>query len=115
VRRGGGIVLTAPFPGTATIHGNGFYGNKWDQVLVAADLPESLSIGGDSLCGNTSNSFACYDPSNPSVGLFSSGASINAAWNHWTRRPGVFTVDVGGAGISGYDTSACPAATVTCP
>jgi len=115
LRRGGGVVLTAPFPGTASFRGNGFYGNKWDQVLVAASAPDTLDVGGDPLCGLTSNIFACYDPSNPSVGMYSNGASVNAAWNHWTRQPGVFSVDVAGSGVTGYDTLACPAATVTCP
>ena len=115
LRRGGGLVLTAPFPGTSSFHGNGFYGNKWDQVLVAASAPDILDFSGGSSCGQASNSFACYDPLNPSVGLFSNGASVDAAWNQWTRQPGVFSIDVAGAGVSGYDTSACSPSTITCP
>jgi hypothetical protein len=115
MRRGGGVVLTAPFPGTASFRGNAFYGNKWDQVLVAASAPDALDLGGGASCGPGSNTFACYDISNSGVGLFSNGASVNADWNHWTRQPGVSSVDVAGAGITGYDTSACAAATISCP
>ncbi len=114
-RRGGGVVLTAPFPGTAAIRGNQLYGNRYDQFLVAASAPEALSLAGAPACGPEANAFACYDAAAGGVGLYSGGAVVDAAWNRWTRQPGVYSIDVGGTGVTGYDTSACTVATVTCP
>jgi hypothetical protein len=114
MRRGGGLVLTAPFPGSVTFRGNVVAGNAWDQVLVAAS-GGTLDLGGGSGCGAGSNAFACYDTANGGVGLYSNGSSVNAAWNRWTAQPAVPSVDVAGTGISGYDTSACAIAAVTCP
>jgi hypothetical protein len=114
LRRGGGMVITAPFAGSVTIRGNSFFGNKWDQILVAAGTG-SLDLTGGASCGATSNSFGCYDASNPSVGLYSNGASISAEWNRWSIQPGVFGIDVGGSGVSGFDTLACAASAPTCP
>ncbi|MGA8891180.1 MAG: hypothetical protein WB493_06405, partial [Anaeromyxobacteraceae bacterium] len=113
LRRGGGMVITAPFPGSVSIRGNSFYGNRWDQVLVAAGTG-SLDFTGGTSCGGGSNSFGCYDASNPSVGLYSNGASIGAEWNRWSVQPGVFGIDVGGSGVSGFDTLACAASALTC-
>jgi hypothetical protein len=113
MRRGGGVVLTAPFPGASSFRGNGFYGNKWDQVLVAAGTG-ALDFSGEISCGVSSNSFACFDAANSGVGLYSNGATVVAEWNHWTVQPGVFGVDAGGIGVTGFDTRACSAATVSC-
>lgn len=115
LRRGGGIVLTAPFAGSTVIRGNLFYGNRWDQVLVAASGPDAIVLSGTPDCGITANTFSCYDASNGGVGLYSNGAAVQASWNHWTRQPAVISVDVAGSGITGFDTSACPVATVVCP
>ena len=114
LRRGGGVVLTAPLPGTASCRGNSFFGNKWDQVLVAAGIG-ALDFSGTISCGVDANSFACFDAANPSVGLYSNGATVVADWNHWTVQPGVFGTDVGGIGVTGFETRACPPATITCP
>jgi len=114
MRRGGGVVFTAPFPATVSLRGNAFYANGWDQVLVAASA-DALDLGGDPACGSGSNVFACYDAANLGVGLYSNGAAVNAAWNHWTRQPGVYSIDVGGSGVTGYDTSACSPAAIPCP
>jgi len=113
LRRGGGMVITAPFAGSISIRGNSFFGNKWDQVLVAAGTG-SLDFAGGTSCGAGSNSFGCYDASNPSVGLYSNGASIAAEWNRWSVQPGVFGIDVGGSGVTGFDTLACAASALTC-
>ena len=113
-RRGGGIVLTAPFPGFVTVHGNAFFGNRWDQVLVAAGTG-SLDLSGGTSCGGGSNSFGCYDALNPSVGVYSNGAAVAADWNHWTVQPGVYGVDVGGTGVTGFDTWSCSASSLVCP
>ncbi len=52
LRRGGGLVLTAPFPGTVVFQGQlSFYGNKWDQVLVAASAGR-LDLRGGSACNS---------------------------------------------------------------
>ncbi|MEY2669545.1 MAG: hypothetical protein RJA59_2183, partial [Pseudomonadota bacterium] len=114
LRRGGGAVFTAPFPATTSIRGNLFFGNKWDQVLVAAGTG-SLGFDGGATCGTGSNSFGCFDPSNPSVGIYSNGASVPADWNRWTVQPGVYGVDVGGTGVTGFDTQACVASSLICP
>ena len=114
-RRGGGVVLTAPFPGTAEFSGNRFYGNRWDQVLVAASGPDAISLAGVFDCGGTANTFACYDTANAGVGIYSNGAAVDASWNHWTRQPAVYSIDVLGTGISGFDTSACFVSTLVCP
>jgi hypothetical protein len=115
-RRGGGIVITAPFPATLTVRGNQVFGNRYDQFLVAAGGPDVLGpVGGTASCGIEANTFACYDTANGGVGMYSGGATVDASWNHWTRHPGVFSLDVGGVGIGGYDTNSCLVATVTCP
>jgi len=113
LRRGGGVILTAPFPGSATIRGNAFFGNKWDQLLVAAGTG-TLDLSGDALCGAGANSFGCYDSVSPSVGIYSNGAAILADWNHWTVQPGVYGIDVAGSGVTGFDTRACSASAFTC-
>jgi hypothetical protein len=112
LRRGGGLVLTPPLPGTSAIRGSTFARNKFDQVLVAAGTG-TLDLRGGTTCGPSSNTVACYDGSN--VGVYSNGAGVDASWNHWTQQPGAFGIDVSGAGVTGYDTFACPAATITCP
>ena len=114
-RRGGGAVITAPFPGSSLIRGNQFFGNRWDQILVAASGPDALNLSGNADCIGGSNTFGCYDAGNMGVGLFSNGALIDASWNHWTRQPGVFSIDVGGAGVTGFDTQACAASILVCP
>jgi len=113
-RRGGGAVATAPFPGTSLVRGNQFFGNRWDQILVAAGTG-SIDLSGGAACGNGSNSYGCYDTLNPGVGVFSNGASVSADWNHWTVQPGVYGIDVGGAGVTGFDTQACTASILVCP
>lgn len=112
LRRGGGLVLTPPLPGTSAIRGSTFARNKFDQVLVAAGTG-TLDLRGGAACGPSSNTVSCYDGSN--VGVYSNGAGVDASWNHWTQQPGAFGIDVAGIGVTGYDTSACPAATITCP
>jgi hypothetical protein len=114
MRRGGGVVLTAPFPGTASIRSNAFYGNKWDQVLLAAGTG-SLDLSGGTACSPSANSFGCYDLANPSVGVYSNGAAVLADWNRWTVQPGVFGLDVAGTGVTGFDTRACSASSLICP
>jgi hypothetical protein len=114
-RRGGGIVFTAPFPGSSSIRGNQFFGNKWDQILVAASAPDAMPLTGGSVCGVESNTFACFDTPTLGVGLYSNGALVDVSWNHWTRQPAVFSIDVAGSGISGYDTNACAPASLACP
>jgi hypothetical protein len=113
LRRGGGMVLTPPLPGTSTVRSTLFSLNKFDQVLVAASVG-TLDLSGGPSCGPQSNTFKCYD-SGGAVGLFSNGATVNSVWNHWTQQPGAVGIDVGGSGITGYDTSACAPATLTCP
>jgi hypothetical protein len=113
LRRGGGMVLTPPLPGTSTVRSTQFALNKFDQVLVAASAG-TLDLSGGTACGSHSNTFKCYD-SGGAVGLFSNGANVNSVWNHWTQQPGAVGIDIGGSGITGYDTSACAPATLTCP
>jgi hypothetical protein len=113
-RRGGGIVLTAQFPGFVTVRGNAFFGNRWDQILVAAGAG-SLDLSGGASCGGGSNSFGCYEALNPSVGVYSNGAAVAVDWNHWTVQPGVYGVDVGGTGVTGFDTWSCSASSLVCP
>ena len=111
LRRGGGMVLTPPLPGASTVRSCTFAGNEYDQVLVASSTG-SLDLSGGTTCGASSNSFACYGTG---VGIYSNGASVSAAWNHWTQQPGAPSIDVAGTGVTGYDTSACTPAAVTCP
>jgi hypothetical protein len=113
LRRGGGVVLTAPLPGTSTVNSTVFSLNKFDQFLVAASAG-ALNLDGGTACGPLSNTFKCYDTSG-AVGVFSNGAIVNAVWNHWTQQPGALGIDVAGTGVSGYDSSACSPATITCP
>jgi hypothetical protein len=108
-RRGGGIVLTAPFAGTVDFKGNAISQNSWDQVLVAASTG-ALDLRGGSPCNSPTpsdkNTFNCYDASRQGVGVYSNGAGVAADWNHWTNQPAVIGVDFAGTGISG-ETSAC--------
>jgi hypothetical protein len=113
LRRGGGVVLTPPLPGAASIHSSAFYGNQFDQVLVAASAG-ALDLSGGTACGSLSNSFGCYAPAG-GVGVFSNGASVSVAWNHWTQQPGAIGIDVAGNGLTGFDTSGCSPTTLTCP
>ena len=111
LRRGGGMVLTPPLPGSSAITGSTFARNKFDQVFVAADAG-TLNLHGDATCGSLSNSFACYDGAY--VGVLSNGARVDTSWCHWTHQPGAYGVDVAGTGVTGYDTSACSASTISC-
>jgi hypothetical protein len=115
LRRGGGLVLTPPLPGTSAIRGTTFARNKYDQFLVAADRG-SLDVRGDTnrdgMCGVLANTFACFDGTY--VGVYSNGAAVDASWNHWSQQPGALGIDAGGIGVIGYATSACPAATISC-
>ncbi len=114
LRRGGGVVFTAPFPGAVTTRSCQYFGNKFDQILVAAGAG-TLDLRGGTTCGVESNSFGCYDQGSPSVGVFSNGASVSSDWNRWSVQPGVFGIDVAGTGVSGFDTRACSAAVFVCP
>jgi hypothetical protein len=113
LRRGGGVVLTPPLPGSSVVHSTVFAGNRFDQVLVAASTG-SLDLSAGTSCGSLANTFACLDTGS-GVGLYSNGALVSAPWNHWTQQPGAVGIDVGGTGVTGYDTSACAPATISCP
>ena len=103
--RAAGWCSRAPLPDRSPFAGNAFARNLCDQVLVAASTG-SLSIHGGSSCGPASNTFACYDGAT-GVGLFSNGASVSAPMESLDPTAGAAGVDVGGAGVTGYDTSAC--------
>jgi len=105
--------MTPPLPGTSTVNSTVFSLNKFDQFLVAASAG-ALDLSGGIACGPLSNTFKCYDTTG-AVGVFSNGAIVNAVWNHWTQQPGAPGIDVAGTGVSGFDTLACSAATITCP
>jgi hypothetical protein len=113
LRRGGGVVLTPPLPGSSVVHSTVFAGNKFDQVLVAASTG-ALDLSGGNSCGPLANTFACYD-GGAGVGLYANGALVAVPWNRWTQQPGALGIDVGGTGVTGYDTSACAPATISCP
>lgn len=120
--RGGGVVFTAPLPPAVVFTGNQVYGNAWDQILVAtSSTATTLNLKGGAAsgdCGTTAN-VICRNPSTPPagvlpfVGVFSNGAPVQVDWNRWTQQPGAVGTDVGGTGITGYNSS-CPV-TVTCP
>ena len=120
--RGGGVVFTSPLPSTVVFTGNRVYGNAWDQILVASgSTTATLNLKGGAAsgdCGTTAN-VICRNPGTPPagvlpfVGVFSNGAPVQVDWNRWTQQPGVVGIDVGGAGITGYNSS-CPV-TATCP
>ena len=110
VRRGGGLVLTFPMPGSIVFEGNTLASNAGDQVLVAASAG-SLDLRGGAACGLPSNNaFGCYDAS--SVGIYSNGTLVQIDRNHWTQQPAAPTVDYSGSGISGAPSVCIPSALV---
>jgi hypothetical protein len=108
-RRGGGLVITAPFASVFLFRGNSIHTNTWDQILVASSIG-SLDLRGGSACNSSTpadkNTFKCYDTANQGVGVYSNGALVAVDWNHWTNQPAVVNTDFAGTGVSG-ETAAC--------
>jgi len=108
-RKGGGLLLNLEVPALVA-HGNQFYGNKGDQILI---VTASGAVNLSGAACSTANVIACYDSPAGGVGVFASTPTVDASNNRWpVASPSAGTDFLGTVTVAPV---CSPATTLTCP